>query len=71
MKINCKHILLFVLLSFGGCLQNERPAVNKDAWYKHLFIYNLDVKTLKTAMGMAKAILRGLPENFLICNRSV
>src|SRR4051812_1293667 len=60
MKINCKHILLFVLLSLGGCRQNERPAVNKDAWYKHLFIYNLDVKTFKDSDGDGEGDFKGL-----------
>ena len=46
-KFGYKYILLLVLVALFGCKPKQSPPKNIDAWYKHLFIYNLDVKTFK------------------------
>jgi maltose alpha-D-glucosyltransferase/alpha-amylase len=62
MKINCKYLLLIVLLSLAGCHQGPPPSKNRDTWYKHLLIYNLDVKTFKDSNGDGEGDFNGLTE---------
>jgi maltose alpha-D-glucosyltransferase/alpha-amylase len=52
--------LLFVLILLAGCKPEPKPEANIDAWYKHLLIYNLDIKTFKDSDGDGEGDIRGL-----------
>jgi maltose alpha-D-glucosyltransferase/alpha-amylase len=55
-----KSIYLSILVFLSSC--KSKPAVEQpvDAWYKHLIIYNLDVKTFKDSDGDGEGDFRGL-----------
>lgn len=62
MKVNYKYLWFLVLSTFGGCRHSPPPSQIKDAWYRHLFIYNLDVKTFKDSDGDGEGDFNGLTE---------
>jgi maltose alpha-D-glucosyltransferase/alpha-amylase len=55
-----KSIYLSILIFLCSC--KSKPPVEQpvDAWYKHLVIYNLDVKTFKDSDGNGEGDFRGL-----------
>jgi maltose alpha-D-glucosyltransferase/alpha-amylase len=57
-----KHILIIALLALASCRHDPPPAKNIDAWYKHLLIYNLDVKTFQDSDGDGEGDFNGLTE---------
>ena len=62
MKVTYKYVYLLCLLSITGCRQEPPVAKNVDAWYKHLTIYNLDVKTFKDSDGDGEGDFNGLTQ---------
>jgi maltose alpha-D-glucosyltransferase/alpha-amylase len=51
---------LLSILSISACRQKEPVTNNVDAWYKHILIYNLDVKTFKDSDGDGEGDFNGL-----------
>ena len=62
MKINHKYITFIAVAIFTACKQAPPVTKNIDAWYKHLIIYNLDVKTFKDSNGDGEGDFNGLTE---------
>jgi maltose alpha-D-glucosyltransferase/alpha-amylase len=57
-----KYLLLIILWT-TGCKQTKPDfEPNIDAWYKHLVVYNLDVKTFKDSNGDGEGDFNGLTE---------
>jgi maltose alpha-D-glucosyltransferase/alpha-amylase len=59
-----KHCAFWVLVSLCLACGKHQPVKqpNQDAWYKHLLIYNLDVKTFKDSNGDGEGDFNGLTE---------
>jgi maltose alpha-D-glucosyltransferase/alpha-amylase len=53
-------ICLGVLLELAACHRKPQVEPPVDAWYKHLLIYNLDVKTYKDSDGDGEGDFKGL-----------
>jgi maltose alpha-D-glucosyltransferase/alpha-amylase len=53
-------LLLLMSVLLAGCKPKPAPERNTDAWYKHLFIYNLDIKTFQDSNGDGEGDLKGL-----------
>jgi maltose alpha-D-glucosyltransferase/alpha-amylase len=51
---------LFLMCVLMGCKPKPTVQLNIDAWYKHLLIYNLDVKTFKDSDGDGEGDFKGL-----------
>lgn len=51
---------LFLMCALIGCKAKPTVERNIDAWYKHLLIYNLDVKTFKDSNGDGEGDIKGL-----------
>jgi maltose alpha-D-glucosyltransferase/alpha-amylase len=62
MKVFLKSTLLLIVLALACCRQKPPVSINVDAWYKHLLIYNLDVKTFKDSDGDGEGDFNGLTE---------
>lgn len=57
---NSIFISLAVAALFAGCRSKPPVGAPVDAWYKHLVIYNLDIKTYQDSNGDGKGDFRGL-----------
>src|SRR5213080_3766118 len=51
---------LVIISILAGCKPKPQPEKNIDAWYKHLIIYNLDIKTFKDSDGNGEGDIKGL-----------
>jgi maltose alpha-D-glucosyltransferase/alpha-amylase len=59
MKIE-KATYIIALFALVACHQKAKVEAPVDAWYKHLLIYNLDVKTYKDSDGDGEGDFKGL-----------
>jgi len=60
MKRSYIYLIAFWLVAFTTCKQAPPVTQSVDAWYKHLLIYNLDVKTFKDSDGDGEGDFNGL-----------
>lgn len=51
---------LLTILLIAGCKPKPVAEKNIDAWYKHLLIYNLDIKTFQDSDGDGEGDIKGL-----------
>jgi maltose alpha-D-glucosyltransferase/alpha-amylase len=59
MKILYRLALVLCFFIVESC-KKQHPVQNADAWYKHVRIYNLDVKTFKDSNGDGEGDFNGL-----------